>query len=917
LPKPSPLGTEGFLATSESDSKSIYGFSLKTLRELLRNSPVKQQIVFIEACHSGAFFQSFEPDKEHDICFVTSARANEPALAKGLLTQALLNLLNCTKQSGGYVTSDSLIKRLQEKIRLTSGWQRFQWRIYGQKIELCEVTTLKGKLRKIVAGFLKFLWRIIYLSSVTIFLVSLASGIFFYYREDFVELIHETKTEKPTPSISNQPETKKIEKPVQVAPLQEKREDVQVSIPKTIDSLQAEQENIQVFAQQGLTNIWRMKFSPDGKTILSSASGGTVNLLDVTSGREIRTMAENLTRAVGLGFSNTQTALIADWERNVWQWDLTSGTQIQLMKADYRRDCGSWHTAAFSSDGKKLLGGCSGKTLELWNLESNYILYNLVGHSDFISVIRFSPNNNIAASGSEDNTIKLWNLSTGQEIHTLNGNQGGINSVAFSPDSKTILSGGDDKILKLWNISTGGVIRTFKGHSDRIWSIDISPDGKTAVSGSFDNLVKVWNMDTGDEIYTLNGHFAWLRTVGFSPDGNVILSGDENGVINFWDTASGQLIRSVRGHAGMQSVAVSHNGNMVLAGSSDGILHLWNVVSGKKIRTLGGHSNNSKNTKAFSNSVDAIALSPDGHIALSGSRDETAKLWNLDSGREIYTLKGHNNSIGTVAISPNGQIALTGSSDKTIKLWDISSGQEIRTLRGHSYGVLSAAFSPDGRTILSGDIDLKSWDISTGQEIYTLKGGASNIFDIKFSPDGQTALSSHFNSVVKLWDISSGKEIRTLRGHTGRVYAVNFSPDGQTALSGGEDGTLKLWDIASGYQIRELKNVPDTRDIVFLPGSHNALSVSYTEPTIRLWNTDTGKEVVKLITFNDGEWVTITPEGYYQASANGDKYINVRTKDNQVTGIEEYKHIYHRPDIVQLALKLGDSQQAIAQYGKK
>jgi len=98
LVKPSPLGTEGFLATSEADGKSVYGFSLKTLRELLHHSPVKQQIIFLEACHSGTLFTDFQVDNEHDYCWVTSTRAHEEALAEGLLVKALLESLDGKKR---------------------------------------------------------------------------------------------------------------------------------------------------------------------------------------------------------------------------------------------------------------------------------------------------------------------------------------------------------------------------------------------------------------------------------------------------------------------------------------------------------------------------------------------------------------------------------------------------------------------------------------------------------------------------------------------------------------------------------------------------------------------------------------------------------------------------------------------------
>jgi len=143
LVKATRLGTEGFLATSEADGRSTFGISLKWLRELLHNSPVKQQIVFLEACHSGEFFRSFEPSEKHDYCFVTSARAHEEALAEGLLIEALLETLNCQRRLEDFITSEMLIRYLDKIQETNKGWQRFMYRIQGESILL---SGIKGKV---------------------------------------------------------------------------------------------------------------------------------------------------------------------------------------------------------------------------------------------------------------------------------------------------------------------------------------------------------------------------------------------------------------------------------------------------------------------------------------------------------------------------------------------------------------------------------------------------------------------------------------------------------------------------------------------------------------------------------------------------------------------------------------------------
>ena len=103
-----------------------------------------------------------------------------------------------------------------------------------------------------------------------------------------------------------------------------------------------------------------------------------------------------------------------------------------------------------------------------------------------------------------------------------------------------------------------------------------------------------------------------------------------------------------------------------------------------------------------------------GRYALSGSWDNTLKLWDVNTGSEIRTFTGHSDRVLSVAFSPDGRYALSGSWDNTLKLWDVHTGRAIRTFTGHSYWVKSVAFSPDGRYALSGSLDntLKLWDLS-------------------------------------------------------------------------------------------------------------------------------------------------------------------------------------------------------------
>jgi WD40 repeat protein len=123
-----------------------------------------------------------------------------------------------------------------------------------------------------------------------------------------------------------------------------------------------------------------------------------------------------------------------------------------------------------------------------------------------------------------------------------------------------------------------------------------------------------------------------------------------------------------------------------------------------------------------------VALSGDGRLAVSASRDGTLKLWEVESGRELRTLGGHTKWVTGVALSGDGRLAVSASEDQTLKVWEVESGREVRTLQGHTDGVNDVALSGDGRLAVSASRDgtLKAWEVESGYCIatFTCNGGA-------------------------------------------------------------------------------------------------------------------------------------------------------------------------------------------------
>ena len=288
---------------------------------------------------------------------------------------------------------------------------------------------------------------------------------------------------------------------------------------------------------------------------------------------------------------------------------------------------------------------------------------------------------------------------------------------------------------------------------------------------------------------------------------------------------------------------------------------------------------------------------------LSGSGDNTLKLWDAATGAAAAHLRGALGRGRSVAFSPDGARVLSGSEDKTLKLWDAATGQLLRTFEGHSSWVTSVAFSPDGARVLSGSEDntLKLWDAATGQLLRTFEGHSERVNSVAFSPDGARLLSGSGDNTLKLWDAATGQLLRTFEGHTDWVNSVAFSPDGARLLSGSGDKTLKLWDAATGALLRTFEGHSSwVSSVAFSPDGRRIVSGSW-DTTFRLWDAGTGDLLASMIATRDGEWLAITPEGFFAAGRETGDLLTI-VRGFEVTTIGQVHQSLYNPDLVREAL---------------
>ena len=236
----------------------------------------------------------------------------------------------------------------------------------------------------------------------------------------------------------------------------------------------------------------------------------------------------------------------------------------------------------------------------------------------------------------------------------------------------------------------------------------------------------------------------------------------------------------------VNSVVVSPDNKFIISGSSDNSIKVWNILDLKEEFTLLGHTGH----------VKSVCSSSDGRFIISGSEDKTIKIWNVQEQRAEFTLIGHSDSVNSVAVSVDNKFIVSGSSDNTVRIWNMQGRREECILIGHTERVSSVAVSADTRFIVTGSIDktIKIWDVQGRREDFTLSGHMRGVLSVDISPNGEFIVSGSDDNTIKIWSMLERKEVFTLSGHNNHVNSVKVTDDSKFIVSGSY-GEIITWNV--------------------------------------------------------------------------------------------------------------------------
>jgi WD40 repeat protein/serine/threonine protein kinase len=651
-------------------------------------------------------------------------------------------------------------------------------------------------------------------------------------------------------------------------------------------------------------------FSPDGHSVLSGGHDAEAKLWSIAGYEEVRVFQERVLQGhadavLSAAFSKAGDRVVtASRDRTAKTWDIDKGKPLVTFEEghDYLTS-----TAVFFPNGRQLLTAAADNTARVWDLTTGTQTLRL-DKTGRAAVAALSHDGKLVASGSDDNTAKIWNAESGELLHATKPLDAEVTAVAFSPDGLFFATGDIRGGCALWDTKTAALVKSSNSHNRKITAIDFTADGKRVLSGSTDNTVGQWDLAAGAEpLELILKPSAAVVSMALVPDRRqAILLGDDH-VVTLWDTDRAQLVKTLDARGAMpksqstpSQLAVSADGRLALWTDYDHrVVRIWDLRADREILrpgskdarepfltltsgqiwsatfsadamnlvTVGGNGAHvwdvATGTERMSLTpagvVASANFSPDGNRIVTGSWDNSARIWNSETGRDELKLIGHAGFVNSACFSPDGTQLLTASDDRTAKLWDAKSGKLIRTFEGHSDRVTSAIFSDDGKFVItgSGDKTARLWDAATARMIHEYKGHQWGVLSVAFwqpkegqqRPQGEGDLvaqkdqdnlkpriiTGSADNTARIWDAESEKSLFTLAGHTAAVASVAFSPDGQRALTGSQDDAAKLWDANTGKEILTLKaHAQEVTSVGFSPDGQYVLTASR-DGTAILW----------------------------------------------------------------------------------
>jgi hypothetical protein len=279
----------------------------------------------------------------------------------------------------------------------------------------------------------------------------------------------------------------------------------------------------------------------------------------------------------------------------------------------------------------------------------------------------------------------------------------------------------------------------------------------------------------------------------------------------------------------LAAVALAPDGRLAVTSDAGGTLRVWNALTGNELAILKG-----------TEKVLALRPSADGKtVIVAGTRAVTWR--DLSTAKELRALPWDLSGPEAVALGPDGKSAAVACRSGLVQMWRLAERPEVREHRAHKDGVFAVALSADGTTLATGGGDgtIKVWEVATLKELLALRPrGGGLVRALAFTPDGKRLASAHGRHGVNVWNLPEGKEGFPMRGPALTYVSLAVSPDGRALVGGTANGAVRIWDLATGDPVHHFKHHTGQVVALAFAADGKTLASASTDATAKLWRPE-------------------------------------------------------------------------------
>ncbi|KAM0071526.1 putative transcription factor WD40-like family [Helianthus debilis subsp. tardiflorus] len=619
--------------------------------------------------------------------------------------------------------------------------------------------------------------------------------------------------------------------------------------------------------------------SSDG-SFIACACNDTITIVD-SSNASIKSTIEGDSESVtAIALSHDDKFLFsASHSRQISMWDLSSLKCLHSWKGGHQGPIMAMTCHAYGESELLATAGADGK-VNVWDVEGHFCTHSFKGHKGVVTSVIFHPDPTrwLLYSGSDDTTVRVWDLISKKCVATLERHRSSVTTVAITEDGGTLLSGGRDQVVNMWSLhdysctksiptneaieavcvigtatsfasclqskKTGdksavqfltvgehGIVRIWNSHGavclfqQASSDVTVSKDDEEEAKRGFTSAVLLpsgqgllcvtadqeflfyspiesqegrFQLNLNKRLVGYNEEIVDMKFVGAEEQFLAVATSVEQ--VRVYDLGSMSCSYVLAGHTDivlcLDTCTTSSGRTLIVTGSKDNTVRLWDSDSRCCIGVGKGHMGG----------IGAVSFAKKLHnFFVSGSSDLTLKLWSLDDlsddVNDAFTLKtkaataAHDKDINALAVAPNDSLICSGSQDRTARIWKLPDLTPGVVLRGHKRGIWSVEFSPVDQCVItaSGDKTIKIWAISDGSCLKTFEGHTSSVFKVQFLTRGAQFVSCGADGLLKLWTVKTNECVATYDQHEDKVWALTVGKKTEMLATGGSDAVINLW----------------------------------------------------------------------------------------------------------------------------